>query len=79
MATTKKKEANKKSKPEKTSQVSSILKVQLIKSPYGRSKKQTGTLKGLGLTKTNEVSELKSSPEVLGMMNKVNHLIKVIG
>ena len=37
------------------------------------------TVRGLGLRKLNSVSELKDSPEVRGMINKVSYLVKVIG
>ena len=39
-------------------------------------KKQKSTLIGLGLRGVNSTSELIGSREVLGMLNKVSHLVK---
>lgn len=46
-------------------------------SPIGRKKYQAENLKGLGLGKNGRVRELENTPSVLGMVNKVKHLVKV--
>ncbi|MBN2664166.1 MAG: 50S ribosomal protein L30 [Bacteroidales bacterium] len=53
------------------------IKVTLIRSIIGASKRQKRTVQALGLRKINSSSEHTASPQVLGMVNKVNHLIKV--
>ncbi len=53
------------------------LKVTQIKSGIDRSQRQKLTLQALGLTKLNASKEVESSPSILGMIKKVNHLIKV--
>ncbi len=53
------------------------LKVTQIKSGIDRSERQKLTLQALGLTKLNASKEVESSPSILGMIKKVNHLIKV--
>lgn len=46
-------------------------------SAIGRSVKQQGCLKGLGLGKVGSVSVLVETPAVLGMINKVAHMVEV--
>lgn len=53
------------------------LKITLVKSPIGYSKRQKGTVKALGLRKTNQTVVHKDSPVIRGMINKVSHLVKV--
>lgn len=53
------------------------IKVTQIGSPIGRPEIQRQTLVGLGLNKLHRVRVLNATPEVLGMVNKVNHLVKV--
>lgn len=50
--------------------------VEQVKSSISCSEKQKGTLKGLGLRKIGSKSELKATSEVVGMLNKVAHLVK---
>jgi large subunit ribosomal protein L30 len=35
------------------------------------------TLQALGLNKTNSTKEVEATPQILGMVRKVNHLLKV--
>ena len=53
--------------------------VKQIGSPIRRDKTQRATLIGLGLNKMNKERELIDTPEVRGMINKVPHLVRVIG
>jgi large subunit ribosomal protein L30 len=53
------------------------LKVTQIASPIGRKKDQRATLIGLGLNKMNRSRELPDSPDVRGMIMKVQHLVRV--
>jgi len=53
------------------------VKVIQIGSPIGRPADQRQTLIGLGLNKMHRTRELEDTPEVRGMINKVNHLIRV--
>ena len=53
--------------------------VKQIGSPIRREKSQRATLIGLGLNKMNKERELIDTPEVRGMINKVPHLVRVIG
>ena len=49
-----------------------------IGSPLRRPKDQRATLVGLGLNKMHRRSTLKDTPEVRGMINKVQHLVRVV-
>ena len=53
------------------------IKVTQIKSGIDRSERQKKTLKALGLNKLNASREVEATPRILGMLNKVNHLVKV--
>jgi large subunit ribosomal protein L30 len=48
-----------------------------VKSGIGQTKRQKLTLDALGLRKMNQSREVEGSPQVLGMIAKVKHLIKV--
>ena len=48
-------------------------------SPIRRQKDQRATLIGLGLNKMHRTVELKDSPEVRGMIRKVQHMVSVEG
>ena len=53
------------------------IKITQIKSGIDRSERQKLTLKALGLNKLHAVKEVEVTPQILGMVKKVNHLIKV--
>ncbi|MCK5437449.1 MAG: 50S ribosomal protein L30 [Desulfobulbaceae bacterium] len=53
------------------------LKVTLVKSRIGSTKRIRATLTGLGLTRTNKTIIRKDTPEIRGMITKVQHLVKV--
>ena len=52
--------------------------VKQIKSPIRRPEIQRKILIGLGLNKMNKISELNDTASIRGMINKINHLVKVI-
>jgi large subunit ribosomal protein L30 len=53
------------------------IKVTLVRSGIGKNKKTRQILRGLGLTKLNKTVELKNTPAIRGMINKVSFLVKV--
>lgn len=53
------------------------IKVTQIGSPIRRTSDQRATLIGLGLNKMHRTRELQDSPEVRGMIRKVQHMVKV--
>ena len=54
------------------------IKIKQIKSRIGRPKDQKMTLDALGLTKMNKEVEHNATPQILGMVNKVKHLITLV-
>ena len=54
------------------------IKVKQIQSRIGAPKDQKRTLDALGLTKMNKVVEHEATPSILGMINKVKHLVVVV-
>ncbi|MBU1181442.1 MAG: 50S ribosomal protein L30 [Pseudomonadota bacterium] len=56
--------------------MSGIVKVTLVKSMIARPEKHRKVLRGMGLTKLNRTVELKDTPSIRGMINKVSHLVK---
>lgn len=53
------------------------IKITLVKSPIDRPERQKLTLQALGLNKTNSSKEVEATAQILGMVRKVNHLVKV--
>ena len=53
------------------------IKITQVKSGIGRSERQKQTLIALGLKKMNASREVVATPQILGMVNKVMHLITV--
>ncbi|NIG57001.1 50S ribosomal protein L30 [Chitinophaga sp. Cy-1792] len=53
------------------------IKITQVKSGIDRPERQKLTLKALGLTKMNASVEVEATPQILGMVTKVNHLVKV--
>ncbi len=51
------------------------IKIKQIKSPIGRNKSQRKILVSLGLNKINREKIVEDSPPILGMIDKVKHLI----
>lgn len=54
------------------------IRVQLVRSIIGCNQAQRATVRGLGLRKLNSISEVQDSPEVRGMINKVDFLVKIL-
>jgi len=53
------------------------IKITLVKSPIDRPERQKLTVQALGLNKTNSTKEVEATPQILGMIRKVGHLVKV--
>ena len=55
-----------------------MIKVEQIGSAIRRHHSQRATLIGLKLNKIGRVTELQDTPEVRGMIAKVQHLVRVV-
>ena len=53
------------------------IKVTLVKSVIGTKQSHRATVRGLGLRRLNHSVELADTPEVRGMINKVQHLVRI--
>ncbi|WP_290696438.1 50S ribosomal protein L30 [Lacinutrix sp.] len=53
------------------------IKVTKVKSAINRTKRQKLTLLALGLKKVGQTIEHDNTPNILGMIRKVNHLVSV--
>ena len=53
------------------------IKITLVKSGIDRPERQKLTLKALGLNKLNSTKEVEATDQILGMVRKVDHLVKV--
>jgi len=53
------------------------VKLTQVRSIIDRSKRQKDTMKALGLRRMNQTVEKEATPQIIGMVNKVKHLLKV--
>ncbi len=53
------------------------IRITLKKSLIGADKRQVATVKALGLGKISSTVEHENTPQILGMVTKVNHLVSV--
>lgn len=57
--------------------MSAGLKITLVRSQIGATAAQRAVLNGMGLNKLNKSVVLKNTPEIVGMIAKVSHMVKV--
>lgn len=53
------------------------VEIKQTRSVIGRPKRQKDTMTALGLRKIGAKREVEATPQILGMINKVRHLIEV--
>jgi large subunit ribosomal protein L30 len=56
----------------------SVIKIKQVRSAIKRPADQKATIKALGFKRLNHVVEKEGTPQILGMINKVKHLIQII-
>jgi large subunit ribosomal protein L30 len=54
------------------------IKIKQVRSAINRTARQKATIKALGLRKLNQVVEHEATPQILGMVKKVQHLVTVV-
>ncbi len=52
------------------------IRITQVKSKIGSTERQKRNLEALGLKKLHNPVELEATPQILGMVNKVRHLVK---
>jgi large subunit ribosomal protein L30 len=55
------------------------IRIKLVKGLAGCKQTHRDTVRGLGLRRLHHTVELQDTPEVRGMINKVNYLVRVEG
>ena len=58
--------------------IMSKIKIKQVRSRIGRPKDQKRTLDALGLRKINQIVEHNVTPQIEGMIKKINHLITIV-
>lgn len=53
------------------------IRITQVKSKIGSTQRQKATLTALGLRKLNQTIEKEGTPEIMGMINKVKHLVSL--
>lgn len=53
------------------------IKITQVRSGIGRPLRQKRTLEALGLKKMHQTVEQEATPQILGMVHKIKHLVKV--
>ena len=53
------------------------VRITQVKSAIDRAKRQKGTIIALGIKKMNQSVEKEATPQILGMIKKVEHLVTV--
>jgi len=53
------------------------IRITQVKSKNGKPERQKRTLEALGIRKLNHSVDHEATPQILGMVTKVNHLVKV--
>ncbi len=54
------------------------IKIKQVRSAIKRPADQKATIKALGFSKLNQVIEKEATPQILGMVKKVQHLLEVV-
>ena len=54
------------------------IKVKKVRSVINRPERQKRTMQALGLNKMNKVMEHEATPQILGMIKKVEHLVEIV-
>ncbi len=53
------------------------IKITQVKSKIGSTQRQKRTLEALGIRKMHGSVEVEATPQILGMVGKVSHLLQV--
>lgn len=56
----------------------STINVKLIKSPIGKPADHKKTVKALGFKKVGQVVEKTDTPQIRGMINKIDYMVEII-
>lgn len=54
------------------------IKIKLVRGLIGASETQKKVAKALGFSKKDQVVEHYDSPTIMGMVNKISHLVQIV-
>lgn len=54
------------------------IKIKQVRSAIKRPARQKATIKALGFRRLNQVIEKEATPQILGMIKKVAHMVEVV-
>jgi large subunit ribosomal protein L30 len=54
------------------------IKIKQVRSAIKRPQDQKDTIKALGFSRLNQVIEKEATPQILGMIKKVAHMVEVV-
>jgi large subunit ribosomal protein L30 len=54
------------------------IKIKQVRSAIKRPARQKRTIQALGFSRLNQVIEKEATPQILGMIKKVEHLVQVV-
>jgi large subunit ribosomal protein L30 len=63
--------------PDSKNATEKVIRVTLVRSPIGYSKRQKATVRALGLRRMHQTVEHADTPVLRGMLAKVSHLVEV--
>ncbi len=66
-------------KKQEKSENGGTIRIQYYKSMIGYPKKQKTIVKSLGITKLNQIVERADNPSMRGIVEKVPHLLRIVG
>lgn len=61
-----------------TDKKTNSIKIKLVRSLIGTPEAQRKVVRGLGLTKKDQVVEHSENATIMGMVNKVSHLVEIV-
>ena len=56
----------------------SKIRIKQVRSTIKKTQRQKRTIEALGLGKINKVVEHEATPQILGMVKKVEHMVKIV-
>jgi len=63
--------------PESIQSQTKVLRIKLVKSPIGYSRRHKATIRTLGFRRMHQTVEHVDTPTLRGMLAKVNHLVTI--
>lgn len=55
-----------------------MIKIKLVRSTIGKTDKQKKVIEALGFKRPGQILEKKDTPQIRGMIEKVNHMVEIV-